>query len=180
MQSDIEEILFTDKQIARRIAELAEEINRDFEGEEIVCVSILKGSCYFLCDLTRLLKESTALEFMSVSSYSGTRSSGEVRINSDVSVPIEGKNVIIVEDIIDTGTTLAYLKRILLERRPKTLKICALLDKPSRRRTPIEGDYVGFAIPNKFVVGFGLDYDQRYRNFPHIGVLKPEIYDARP
>ena len=114
---------------------------------------------------------------MSVSSYQGTRSSGEVRINKDVSVPIEGRNVIIVEDIIDTGYTLSYLKRIMLERRPKSLKICTLLDKPDRREVEITGDYVGFTVPNEFVVGYGLDFNQKYRNFPEIGVLKPEIYE---
>lgn len=177
MTNDIGKILITADRIDERVKELADRINADFAGEEVIFVGILRGSCYFLCDLTRRIKESSYIEFMSVSSYKGTQSSGEVRINTDISMPIEGKNVIIVEDIIDTGTTLAYLKRIMLERRPKSLKICSLLDKPSRRKVSIEGDYVGFTVPDEFVVGYGLDYNQRYRNFPHIGVLKPEIYD---
>lgn len=177
MKNDIGKILITEAQIQSRVAELAGQINRDYENEEIIFVGILRGSCYFLCDLTRWIKNSAYIEFMSVSSYKGTQSSGEVRINTDISMPIEGKNVIIVEDIIDTGSTLAYLKRIMLERRPKSLKICSLLDKPSRRKVEIEGDYVGFTVPDEFVVGYGLDYNQRYRNFPDIGVLKPEIYE---
>lgn len=177
MTNDIGKILVTADRIDARVKELADQINADFAGEEVIFVGILRGSCYFLCDLTRRIKESAYIEFMSVSSYKGTQSSGEVRINTDISMPIEGKNVIIVEDIIDTGTTLAYLKRIMLERRPKSLKICSLLDKPSRRKVSIEGDYVGFTVPDEFVVGYGLDYNQRYRNFPHIGVLKPEIYE---
>lgn len=177
MKNDIGKILITEAQIQSRVAELAGQINRDYENEEIIFVGILRGSCYFLCDLTRRIKNSAYIEFMSVSSYKGTQSSGEVRINTDISMPIEGKNVIIVEDIIDTGSTLAYLKRIMLERHPKSLKICSLLDKPSRRKVEIEGDYVGFTVPDEFVVGYGLDYNQRYRNFPDIGVLKPEIYE---
>ena len=177
MKNDIGKILITEAQIQSRVTELAGQINRDYENEEIIFVGILIGSCYFLCDLTRRIKNSAYIEFMSVSSYKGTQSSGEVRINTDISMPIEGKNVIIVEDIIDTGSTLAYLKRIMLERRPKSLKICSLLDKPSRRKVEIEGDYVGFTVPDEFVVGYGLDYNQRYRNFPDIGVLKPEIYE---
>ena len=159
-----------------RVKELAAEINKDFAGEEIIFVGILRGSCYFMCDLTREIKNTAYLEFMSVSSYNGTSSSGEVRINTDISRPLAGKNVVIVEDIIDTGYTLSYLKRILLERQPKALRICTLLDKPSRRKAEIEGDYVGFTVPDEFVVGYGLDYNQKYRNFPEIGVLKPEIY----
>lgn len=177
MTNDIGKILITSDEISARVQELADEINAEFAGEELIFVGILRGSCYFLCDLTRRIKESSFIEFMSVSSYKGTQSSGEVRINTDISMPIEGKNVIIVEDIIDTGTTLAYLKRIMLERRPKSLKICSLLDKPSRRKVEMEGDYIGFTVPDEFVVGYGLDYNQRYRNFPHIGVLKPEIYE---
>lgn len=177
MTNDIGKILITSDEINARVQELADEINAEFAGEELIFVGILRGSCYFLCDLTRRIKESSFIEFMSVSSYKGTQSSGEVRINTDISMPIEGKNVIIVEDIIDTGTTLAYLKRIMLERRPKSLKICSLLDKPSRRKVEMEGDYIGFTVPDEFVVGYGLDYNQRYRNFPHIGVLKPEIYE---
>lgn len=177
MKDDIGKIFITQEQISVRVKEIAEQINKDFEGEKLTVVCILRGSCYFFADLTRELESYVDLEFMSVSSYShGTSSSGEVRIIKDINGPIEGKNVIIIEDIVDTGYTLSYLKRILLERRPKTLKICTLLDKPSRRKVEIEGDYVGFEVPNEFVVGYGLDFNQDYRNLPYIGVLKEEIY----
>lgn len=177
MIQDVEKILITKEQIAARIKELAAEIVRDFGNEDLIMVCILRGSCYFFADITRELPNFVNLEFMSVSSYgSGSTSSGEVRIIKDISCPIENKNVIVVEDIIDTGYTLAYLKRILSERRPKSLKICSLLDKPSRRETEIEGDYIGFTVPNEFVVGYGLDYNQKYRNIPDIGILKREIY----
>lgn len=176
MKNDLKKVLIKQEDIAKRIKEIADQINNDYKGEELILVCILRGSCYFFADLSRLLNETAYLEFMSVSSYSGTTTSGEVRINVDVSRPIEGKNVIIIEDIIDTGTTLAYLKRIMNERRPKSLKICTLLDKPSRRKVEIEGDYVGFTVPDEFVVGYGLDYNQKYRNLPEIGVLKEEVY----
>lgn len=177
MKDDISKIFITQEQISVRVKEIAEQINKDFVDEKLTVICILRGSCYFFADLTRELKNYVDLEFMSVSSYShGTSSSGEVRIIKDINGPIEGKNVIIIEDIVDTGYTLSYLKRILLERRPKSLKICTLLDKPSRRKVEIEGDYVGFEVPNEFVVGYGLDFNQDYRNLPYIGVLKKEIY----
>lgn len=177
MRDDIDHVLVTKEQIIARISELAEEIHRDFGDEKIVMVCILRGSLYFFADLTRALPNFLELEFMSVSSYgSGTKSSGEVRIVKDLSCPIEGKNVIVVEDIIDSGYTISYLKRILGERRPKKLKVCTLLDKPSRREVEIKGDYVGFVVPNEFVVGYGLDYDQDYRNYPDVGVLKKDVY----
>lgn len=177
INNDIDRVLVTKEQIAVRIKEIATDIRRDFGEEPIVMVCILRGSVYFFADLTREIPNFLQLEFMSVSSYEGgTTSSGEVKINKDLSCKIEGKNVIIVEDIIDTGITLSYLKRILSERRPKALKICALLDKPSRRKVDLEGDYVGFEVPNEFVVGYGMDYNQNYRNFPDVGVLKEEVY----
>lgn len=177
INNDIDRVLVTKEQIAVRIKEIAADIRRDFGDEPIVMVCILRGSVYFFADLTREIPNFLQLEFMSVSSYEGgTTSSGEVKINKDLSCKIEGKNVIVVEDIIDTGITLSYLKRILLERRPKALKICALLDKPSRRKVDLKGDYVGFEVPNEFVVGYGMDYKELYRNFPDVGVLKEEVY----
>lgn len=177
MKDDISRVLISKAEIAERVREIAAQINSDFRDEKLIVVCILRGSCYFFTDLTRELDNYIDLEFMSVSSYaSGTSSSGEVRIIKDIDCAIEGKNVIIVEDIVDTGYTLSYLKRILLERRPKCLKICALLDKPSRRKTDINADYVGFEVPNEFVIGYGLDYAQNYRNLPYIAVLKEEIY----
>ncbi len=177
MHKDLEKILFTQEQINARVKELAAQINKDYKGEEIVLVGILKGSVFFYTDLARNITESTFLEFMSVSSYNGTRSSGEVIINKDISMPVEGKHLLVVEDIIDTGFTLSYLKKVLLQRNPKSVKICSLLDKPARRKVDFEGDYIGFTIPDAFVVGYGLDYNQRYRNLPEIGILKKEIYE---
>ena len=177
MREDLDRILITKERIAERVKSLAQEIKKDFGDEDLIMVCILRGSCYFFADLTKELDNFVTLEFMSVTSYgSGTTSSGEVRIINDISCRIEGKNVIIVEDIIDTGFTLSYLKRILTERRPKALKICALLDKPSRRAVPFTPDYVGFTVDDVFVVGCGMDYAGRYRNLPYIGVLKPAVY----
>ena len=176
MKNDVLKVLVTKEQIEERVKEIAKEIEKDFHGEDIIFVGILRGSCYFMCDLTRNIQQTAYLEFMSVSSYNGTTSSGEVRITKDISRPLENQNVVIVEDIIDTGYTLSYLKRILSERHPKSLKICTLLDKPSRRKVDIQGDYVGFTVPDEFLVGYGLDYNQKYRNLPDIGVLKPEVY----
>ena len=177
MKDDIDKILVTNEQIQTRIKEIAADIHRDFGDEKIVMICIFRGSLYFFAELTRAIPNFLELEFMSVSSYgAGTSSSGEVRIVKDLNCAIEGKNVIVVEDIIDTGYTISYLKRILTERRPKKLKICTLLDKPSRREVEISGDYVGFEVPNEFVVGYGLDFDQDYRNYPDVGVLKQEVY----
>ena len=176
MKNDIAKILISEEEIKQRVMELAKQINEDFRGEDVIFVGILRGSCYFMCDLTRYIDGTAYLEFMSVSSYNGTSSSGEVRINKDISRPLAGQNVIVVEDIIDTGFTLSYLKRILSERQPKTLRICTLLDKPSRRKADVYADYSCFEVPDAFVVGYGLDYNEHYRNLPYIGILKPEIY----
>ncbi|HOO23150.1 MAG TPA: hypoxanthine phosphoribosyltransferase [Clostridia bacterium] len=176
MYDDIEKVLLTEETINDRIKELAKQISDDYKGEEIVMVCILRGSCLFFSELVKRIPNYVELEFITVSSYSSTNSSGEVRLIADISKPIQGQNVLIVEDIIDTGYTLNYLKRLLLARNPKSLKIASLLDKPSRRKVECEGDYIGFEVPNEFVVGYGLDYDQKYRNYPHIGVLKKEIY----
>ncbi len=178
MHPDLESILFTKEQLQTRIKELARTIEKDYEaGEEVVMICILRGASVFFCDLVRELNLDVRFEFMSVSSYgSGTTSSGEVRIIKDINLPLCGKNVIIVEDIIDSGNTLAYLKRLLSQRSPKSLRICALLDKPSRRKAEIEGDYTGFTVEDQFLVGYGLDYAEKYRNLQEIGVLKREIY----
>lgn len=178
MYDDIQKVLIDKDRISARVKELGKEISEDYKGEDIIMVCILRGSCLFFADLCKEIPNYITMEFMSVSSYgAGTSSSGEVKINSDINNRIEGKNVVIVEDIIDTGYTLSFLKRILLQRHPKSLRICTLLDKPERREVALNGDYVGFSIPNEFVVGYGLDYDQLYRNYPHIGVLKPSVYE---
>lgn len=177
MHKDLCKILITGEEISKRIKEVADEITKDYAGEEVLVVGILRGAVVFYAELVKQIDLDLRFDFMSVSSYgSGTTSSGEVKIVKDISQPIEGLNVIIVEDIIDTGNTLKNLKKLLLTRNPKSLKICSLLDKPSRRKVELEGDYVGFTVPDEFVVGYGLDYQEKYRNLPDIGVLKPEIY----
>ena len=177
MYEDIESILIDRNAIQARIKEMAARIEKDYKGESIVMICILRGASVFFCDLVRELDLDVRFEFMSVSSYgAGTTSSGEVRIVKDINAPLAGRNVIIVEDIIDSGNTLSYLKRLLEQRNPKSLKICALLDKPSRRKVELQGDYVGFTVEDKFLVGYGLDYAEKYRNLKDIGILKPEIY----
>ncbi len=165
--------LITEAQVNERIRELAEEISRDYEGKSILLLCILKGSVFFCCDLAKRMTIPVTLDFMSVSSYGNeTVSSGRVRILKDLDESIQGKNVLIVEDIIDSGRTLAYLKDLLESRAPQSMAICTLLDKPERRVTDVDVKYVGFEIPDKFVVGYGLDYDQNYRNLPYVGVIE--------
>jgi hypoxanthine phosphoribosyltransferase len=159
--------------IQKRVREVAGEIKKDFKGERVHLVGVLKGACVFLSDLIREIDLDTSIDFIAVSSYGkGKESSGQVRVNKDLDSSIEGLNVILVEDILDTGLTLSYLRRIFLQRKPKVLKIAALLDKPSRRIIKeVEADYVGFKIPNEFVVGYGLDYAERYRNLKDVCIL---------
>lgn len=177
MHKDLEKILVTKEQIAARVKEIGEQITRDFEGESVLMVGILRGAVVFFSELVKNVDLDVRFDFMVVSSYGASSvTSGEVRIIKDISQPIEGMNVLIIEDIIDTGHTLKNLKKLLLTRNPKSLKIVSLLDKPSRRQVEMEGDYIGFEVPNEFVVGYGLDYGEKYRNLPEIGVLKPEIY----
>ncbi len=177
MHQDEKEILLTSEQIANRVKELGKQITEDYKGQSVLMVGILRGAVVFFADLVKNIDLDVRFDFMVVSSYgNGSQSTGEVRIDKDLAQPIEGMNVIIVEDIIDTGFTLKNLKRLLLTRNPASLKICSLLDKPSRRKVELEGDYIGFTVPNEFVVGYGLDYAEKYRNLPDIGILKPEIY----
>lgn len=168
------EILFTEEEVNRRIAEIGRQISRDYEGRTIHMICILKGGAPFMCELAKRIDSNVSLDFMSVASYgSGTESSGTVRIVKDLDEPLEGKDVIIVEDIIDSGRTLSHLFKIFKERKPASIRLCTLLDKPDRRVVDdVNVDYVGFQIPDEFVVGYGLDYDQRYRNLPYIGVVK--------
>ncbi len=177
MHSDVQRILLSGEEIDKRVTEIAETITREYAGESVLMVGILRGAVVFFAELVKKIDLDLRFDFMVVSSYgNSTDSSGEVRIVKDLSQPIEGMNVIIVEDIIDTGYTLKNLMKLLRTRNPKSLKICALLDKPSRRKVELEGDYVGFKVPNEFVVGYGLDYNEKYRNLPDICILKPEIY----
>ncbi len=164
--------LINENDLKNRIKELATQIQNDFNNEEIIFVCILKGAVFFATELAKSISSSIILDFMKVSSYSGTQSTGKLSFALDISQDIQNKNVIIIEDIIDTGRTLSYLKKYFKEKNPKKLKICTLLDKKERREFDIEPDYTGFNIPDKFVIGFGLDYDEKYRNLPFIGYLE--------
>jgi hypoxanthine phosphoribosyltransferase len=178
LEKDIAKILITREQLQTRIAELGDAISREYAGKDLLLVCILKGSVLFLSDLVRAIRIPHAMDFMAISSYGGTRteSSGVVRILMDLNTNIENRNVLIVEDIIDTGHTLTYIIGNLRTRKPTSLKICTLLNKPSRREANVPVDYVGFDIPNEFVVGYGLDYNEIYRNLPFVGVLKSDVY----
>lgn len=177
LDKDVERVLFSEEELHRRVAEIAAEIDRDYAGREPLLVSVLRGSFVFMADLVRQIHLPCTVDFMAVSSYgAGTASSGQVRIIKDLSEHIEGRDVIVVEDILDSGNTLSYLREILRQRGPASLKIVTLLDKPERRTAPIAPDYFGFTVPDEFVVGYGLDYDEYYRNLPYVGVLKPEVY----
>jgi hypoxanthine phosphoribosyltransferase len=165
-------ILISGRRIQRRIQALAKQIRRDFPDEPLHLVSVLKGGVFFLTDLARSIAGEVSFDFIAVSSYGkATRSSGQVRLTRDLDSSIEGKTVIVVEDILDTGMTLQYLLKLFQQRKPKHLRVAVLLDKPDRRVAPVRADYVGFSIPNEFVVGYGLDYSERYRNLPYVGVL---------
>lgn len=165
-------VLIDEEKLIGRIKEIAEEINRDYEGKEIYLLCILKGSIYFTCELSKYLKSPVKISFMSVSSYGdGLTSSGAVSIKQDSDLDFNGKDVIVIEDIIDSGRTLSFLLHMLAKRKPASLRLCTLLDKPNSRMTDVKVDYVGFEVPDKFVVGFGLDYAQKYRNLPYIGEL---------
>ncbi len=177
MKKDLAKVLLTQEQIQGRVKELGQQISRDYAGEEVVLVGILKGAVVFFADLAREITLPVRMDFMAISSYgSATKTSGVVRILKDLDKDITGCNVIIVEDIVDSGMSLAFLKDSLMSRGAKSLRICVLLDKPERRRCPIQVDYRGFEVPDEFVVGYGLDYAERYRELPLIGVLKPEVY----
>ena len=177
MRDDIGAILANEEQIRQRIATLGRQITADYAGKEPLFVGVLKGCFVFMADLVRACDVKCTVDFMVVSSYgAGTVSSGAVEIVKDLSQDIAGRDIIIVEDILDSGNTLSYLTRIMKARNPASIRIVTLLDKPDRRTADVTADYVGFTIPDSFVVGYGLDYDQRYRNLPYIGVLKPEVY----
>ena len=166
------ETLISEKELAEGIRRVADEINRDYEGKSVHLICIIKGGVFFMTELSKYLKMDVTMDFMSVSSYgSGTVSSGIVKIIKDLDDPIEGRDVIIVEDIVDTGNTMEYLMELLRDRKPSSLKLCTMLDKPSRRLKEVHPDYLGFTIEDKFVVGFGLDYDQKYRNLNYIGAV---------
>lgn len=177
MMEDIQEVLFTERQIAVMVERIGQEISRDYRDKNLLLVSVLKGSVVFMADLMRSIHIPARIDFMATSSYgSGTKTSGVVKIIKDLDLNLEGYDIVLVEDILDSGKTLSYLIELLQGRNPRSLKICTLFDKPERREAQVEAQYVGSVIPDAFIVGYGLDYDEKYRNLPFVGVLKPQVY----
>ena len=175
--NDIQEVLFSEEQLKNRVQEIARQITADYQGKEIMLISVLRGSFVFMADLCRAIDLPCTLDFMAVSSYGkGTKSSGQVQITKDLSEDITDRHIIVVEDSLDSGNTLSYLLKILENRHPASIRLCTLLDKPDRRVKPVQVHYSGFTIPDAFVVGYGLDYAEKYRNLPYIGILKPRVY----
>ena len=177
MNRAVERILITEEEIREKVRQVGWQISRDYEGKDPIFVGVLKGCFIFMADLMRYVDIDCSMDFMAVSSYRGTSSTGAVSINKDLSQIIEGRHIILVEDILDSGVTLNYLKNYLMVRKPASIAVATLMDKPSRRKAEIYADYSCFEVPDAFVVGYGLDYNERYRNLPYIGVLKPEIYE---
>jgi len=179
MHKDVQEILFTEEEVASRIRVLGQEISRDYEGKDLLVIGILKGANLFLAELVKRIDSLVEMDFMAVSSYGkSSESSGVVRIIKDLDHSIEGRHVLIAEDIIDTGLTLAYLKGLLEQRGAASVRVASLLDKPDRHKVEIQADYLGFTVPDHFIIGYGLDYAEKYRNLPYVGVLKPEVYQS--
>jgi len=177
LHNDIQQVLYSEEQIQDKIRELGETLSRDYEGRTPLVICVLKGAFIFMADLVKRMSIPLELDFMAVSSYGqATKSSGVVKILKDLDIPVEGRDVIIVEDIIDSGLTLSYLIDVLERRNALSISVVALFDKPARRTVELDADYKGFVLPDSFVVGYGLDYAEKYRNLPYIGVLKPEIY----
>ena len=176
MKRDIQEVLISEEELQAAVKKIGDQISKDFEGKDPIFIGVLKGCWIFMADLMRYVTINCSVDFMSVSSYSGTTSTGAVKITKDLNEDIEGRHIIIVEDILDSGVTLNYLKSYLEVRKPASITIATLMDKPARRKANVYADYSCFEVPDAFVVGYGLDYNERYRNLPYIGVLKPEIY----
>ena len=177
MNDDILRVLYSEEELEAKCAELGAQISKDYEGKNLLLVSVLKGAVVFMTDLMRHITVPCSIDFMVVSSYgSGVKTSGVVKIVKDLDADLAGKDLLIVEDILDTGMTLHYLKQLLHDRNPHSIRIATLLDKPERRRAAVRADYVGYQVPDEFVVGYGLDYDEKYRNLPYVGILKPEVY----
>ncbi len=178
MHKDLKEILISEEQLRDKCKELGTIVSKDFEGKKPIVITVLKGAVVFLADIIRHIDVPIEMDFMVISSYgSGTRSPGNIKIVKDIDISLEGKDILIIEDILDSGQTLLHLTTLLESRKPASIKICTLLDKPCRRKVEIKADYIGFEVPDEFVVGYGLDYDERYRNLPYIGVLSPNVYE---
>ena len=179
MKEDVLRVLLSEDEIREKVRELGGKITADYKNSNLVLGTVLKGAVVFLADLMRQIDVPAEIDFMVVSSYgSGVKSSGVVKIVKDLDVPLAGKDILIVEDILDSGLTLSYIKELLESRGPRSIRIATLLDKPSRRKVDLQADYIGFSVPDEFVIGYGLDYDEKYRNLPYIGILKPEVYSV--
>ena len=179
MKEDVLRVLLSEDEIREKVRELGGKITADYKNSNLMLVTVLKGAVVFLADLMRQIDVPAEIDFMVVSSYgSGVKSSGVVKIAKDLDVPLAGKDILIVEDILDSGLTLSYIKELLESRGPRSIRIATLLDKPSRRKVDLQADYIGFSVPDEFVIGYGLDYDEKYRNLPYIGILKPEVYSV--
>ena len=179
MNNDVESVLISEEELKQICKNLGEQITRDYEGKNLLVVSVLKGSVVFLADLLREIKCHCQIDFLAVSSYSGTKTTGVVKFKKDLDIDPDGMDILIVEDILDSGITLSYLSKVLMGRNANSIKICTLLDKPANRKADIKADYVGKVIPDAFVIGYGLDYDEKYRNLPYIGILKPAVYEQK-
>lgn len=179
MERDVESVLISEEELKQICKDLGEQITSDYEGKNLLVVSVLKGSIIFMSDLLREIKCNCQIDFLSVSSYSGSKTTGVVKFKKDLDIDPDGMDILIVEDILDSGITLSYLSGVLKGRNAKSIKICTLLDKPANRKADIKADYVGRVIPDAFVIGYGLDYDEKYRNLPYIGVLKPSVYEQK-
>ena len=179
MKEDVLRVLLSEDEIREKVRELGGKITADYKNSNLMLVTVLKGAVVFLADLMRQIDVPAEIDFMVVSSYgSGVKSSGVVKIVKDLDVPLAGKDILIVEDILDSGLTLSYIKELLESRGPRSIRIATLLDKPSRRKVDLQADYIGFSVPDEFVIGYGMDYDEKYRNLPYIGILKPEVYSV--
>ncbi|XOQ47216.1 MAG: Hypoxanthine phosphoribosyltransferase [Thermocaproicibacter melissae] len=177
MQDDIKEVLFSQEKLAEIVKNMGKHISEDYKDKNLLMVSILKGSVVFMTDLMRAITIPCSIDFMAVSSYgSGVKTSGVVKIIKDLDIDLKGWDVLVVEDILDSGLTLSYILEILQAREPKSIRLCTLFDKPDRRTANVKADYVGAIVPDEFIVGYGLDYAEKYRNLPYVGILKPEVY----
>lgn len=176
MDNDVSKVLVSEEELKETVKKLGAQISKDYEGKNLLLVSVLKGAVVFMSDLLREITCDCVIDFMAVSSYSGTKTTGVVKFKKDLDINPDGMDILLVEDILDSGITLEYLKNVLVDRNAASIKVCALLDKPENRRANITADYVGKVIPDEFVIGYGLDYDEKYRNLPYVGVLSPKVY----
>ncbi len=179
MERDVQSVLFSEEELKQICKRLGEEITRDYQGKNLLVVSVLKGAVVFMADLLREIKCDCQIDFIAVSSYSGTKTTGVVKFKKDLDIDPDGMDILIVEDILDSGVTLSYLSSVLMGRNANSIKICTLLDKPANRRADIKADYVGKEVPDAFIIGYGLDYNEKYRNLPYIGILKPSVYEQK-